>query len=166
MPAPEDRHWLQSIVARLAHQYDAPVFAPHVTIFSGEYVLETPVSETMRNVVRDIHPFTLVANGVAHSDEFIKTLYLVLSDTLMLTKLSKRVEEQACSPAQDVLKPHLSLLYKRMSSSARARCAAAVSTDRTEIRFDAVQAVETPKRTTDRRDIESWKPLGGVSLPV
>ena len=166
MPAPEDRHWLQSIVARLAHQYNAPVFTPHVTIFSGEYVLETSVSDTMSSVVQDIHRFSLVTNGVAHSDEFIRTLYLVFNDTPMLTRLSKRVEDQACSPAQGVLKPHLSLLYKRMSSSERARCAAAISTDRTEIWFDAVQAVETPERTTDRRDIESWKPLGCVPLPV
>lgn len=166
MPAPEDRHWLQSIVARLAHQYDGPVFAPHVTIFSGEYILESSVSDTMRSVVQDIHPFSLVANGVAHSDEFIKTLYLVLDSTPMLTRLSKRLEDQACSPAQDVLEPHLSLLYKRMSSSERARCAAAISTDRTEIWFDALQAVETPKRTTDRCEIESWKPLGGISLLV
>ena len=106
------RDRLAGIIARLAAEHAAPVFAPHVTMAG---VVESPAEAAARvlgRLVAGVPPFEVTLTGVGHEPEFYRSLYLRAEPHAVLTAMHE-AGERAWALSGAPYRPHLSLLYAR-----------------------------------------------------
>src|SRR5688500_826666 len=70
---PDGAH-LSEVVRSLATQFDAPLFEPHVTLYSGLLHSNDKPDEIMRAATREISEIVLNATGIGRTEQFTKTL--------------------------------------------------------------------------------------------
>src|SRR5215470_1803435 len=125
IPAEPERGILKDLIGDLARRYNAPVFEPHVTIHVGSERAGVTEKVISQSVPRQ-EPFSLGLLDVGHSDKFTKAVFV----RLVLSAELQRLNEIICGMAKDsphyVLKPHLSLLYKKIPVTSRRELAASV----------------------------------------
>ncbi|MCP9916304.1 2'-5' RNA ligase family protein [Cyanobium sp. ATX 6F1] len=111
LPAPEQAQVLQALIERLAERYEAPAFAPHVTLCAGDRsgALE-PWLEATATLASRLAPLELATAGPAWCDDFFTFFYLLLPDPAAAELLERA---RLAFPGSDgpPLGPHLSLLY-------------------------------------------------------
>jgi 2'-5' RNA ligase len=155
MPAEPVHRFFQDLINDLTRRYDAPVFEPHVTIYVGADSTDA-VDATLSNAARDCEPIVLQALEVSHSDEFIKTLFVEFGQNSKLRQLNQVIRGAAQNSSDYDLKPHLSLLYKRMSVQTRRRLARSIEVPFSQVVFDSLKAVRCVSPTQSRADVEAW----------
>ena len=156
IPAEPAHRFFQDLINDLARRYDAPVFEPHVTIYVGANstdALETALSKA----AQDCKPIVLQAIEVSHSDEFIKTLFVEFGLNTKLQQLNQVIRNAAQDSSDYDLKPHLSLLYKRMSAPTRRQLAHSIEVPFSQVVFDSLKAVRCVSPTQSRADVELWR---------
>ncbi len=162
IPAEPDKTYFAQIISKLAHRFAAPLFEPHMTLYSGP----APVGdvETMLAVIaRECDPITLHATGVSHSPEFTKTVFLQFATNDRLRKISEQFR-QRCSPDSPyTLNPHLSLIYATLDAGTREGLAQEFTYPKT-IRFNQIKAVATGSVNRFKADVESWHDLAMMNL--
>ena len=150
LPAAPARTFFRGLVARLAAQYDAPVFQPHLTVGLGSPGMPDTITGK---------PLQLRVLGVYCSAQFTETLFVRLEPCPELTVLRQSLGVHARG-----FDPHLSLLYKKLPMVTKRQLAASIRLPFSTVTFDAVQIVHCPSPTTTRRDVESWKILASRRL--
>ena len=118
IPADPAHSFFQGVINDLARRYDAPVFEPHVTVHVGSKraaAAESAVSQA----AHACKPIKLKALEIGHSSEFIKTLFVQFALNTELRQLNEIIRNAAQDASHYELKPHLSLLYKKMLAAAR-----------------------------------------------
>jgi 2'-5' RNA ligase len=149
VPAEPWRSALEQVIADLAARQAAPPFPPHVTLFTGRCALAS-LPAVCQHVLaaaperEPAAPLRMGVKGVGHSSDFFKTLYLELETDA----ISNSVRDSMCAAfgALDLAvtdrpyEPHVSLIYKRCSESAR-RSMALEITAPNAIVCDTVMAV-------------------------
>lgn len=156
IPAEPAHRFFQDLVNDLARRYDAPVFEPHVTIYVGADSADA-VDTTLSKAARDCEPILLQALEVSHSDEFIKTLFVEFGLNSRLRQLNQVIRSATQNSSDYDLKPHLSLLYKRMSVQTRCRLARSIEVPFSQVVFDSLKAVRCISPTQSRADVEVWR---------
>ena len=159
IPAEPAHHFFQDLINDLARRYDAPVFGPHVTIYVGADstdALETVLSKAAQTC----KPIVLQALEMSHSDEFIKTLFVEFGLNSKLRQLNQVIRSAAQDSSDYDLKPHLSLLYKRMSVQTRRQLARSIEMPFSQVVFDSLKAVRCISLTLSRADVEVWRVVG------
>ena len=157
IPVAADKRRLQRIIKELAARFDAPVFEPHVTLYSGEMEHIEDAADVLEGLAGDF-PVLLHSRGMAHSDQFTKTLFMEFASDSALDQISNDVK--SLSKAQDdyALMPHLSLLYAPISRDVREVIAREIVVPKI-VRFDSIKAVATGDRTQSKSDVELWQSL-------
>ena len=156
IPAEPAHRFFQNLINDLARRYDAPVFEPHLTIYVGADstdALETVLSKAAQTC----KPIVLQALEVSHFDEFIKTLFVEFGLNTKLRQLNQVIRNAAQDSSDYDLKPHLSLLYKRMSMQRRRRLARSIEVPFSQVLFDSLKAVRCISPTQSRSDVEAWR---------
>jgi 2'-5' RNA ligase len=166
IPAEPAHRFFQDLINDLARRYDAPVFEPHVTIYVGADSTDA-VSTTLSKAARDCEPIVLQALEVSHSDEFIKTLFVEFGLNSKLRQLNQVIRSATQNSSDYQLNPHLSLLYKAMSTQDRHLLTHSIDVPFPEVTFDSLKAVRCVSPTQSRADIEAWrvvaqKPIGSI----
>src|SRR6185312_15697849 len=98
-------------------------------------------------------PLRLRILGVAHSTKFTKTLYVRCTPNKSLKQL---VTDLGGDP-NELLDPHVSLLYKRLPASMRRELAASIKLPFREINFDQIKTVSCNSPTETHSDVRSWR---------
>jgi 2'-5' RNA ligase len=156
IPAEPAHRFFQDLINDLASRYDAPVFEPHVTIYVG--VNRTDALETvLSTAAQDCRRIVLQALEVSHSDEFIKTLFVEFGLNTKLLQLNQVIRSAAQDSSDYDLKPHLSLLYKRVSVQTRRQLARSIEVPFPQVVFDSLKAVRCVSPTHTRADVEGWR---------
>ncbi len=156
IPAEPAHRFFQDLINDLARRYDAPVFEPHLTIYVGADstdALETVLSKAAQTC----KPIVLQALEMSHSDEFIKTLFVEFGLNSKLRQLNQVIRSAAQDSSDFDLKPHLSLLYKRMSVQTRRQLARSIEMPFSQVVFDSLKAVRCISLTLSRADVEVWR---------
>jgi 2'-5' RNA ligase len=156
IPAEPAHRFFQDLINDLARRYDAPVFEPHVTIYVGANSTDA-VNTTLSKAARDCKRIMLQALEVSHSDEFIKTLFVEFGLNTKLRQLNQVIRSAAQDSSDYDLKPHLSLLYKRMSVQTRRQLARSIEVPFSQVVFDSLKAVRCISPTQNRADVEVWR---------
>jgi 2'-5' RNA ligase len=156
IPSEPAHTFFQRIINDLARRYNAPVFEPHVTIHVGADRADA-ASQVLAGAADESKPVTLQALGIGHSDEFIKTLFVELTLSPALQRLHQIARRVANDSRRYQLKPHLSLLYKKITAEARRQLSGSVRIPFSEITFDAVKAIRCSSPTQTRADVEAWR---------
>ena len=110
----------------LATQHNAPIFRPHVTLLGGIYATPAVAMHSTRRLAHSLCCFSLTPRGIAHSRAYFRCLFieLVLSPALLLAR------RQACrlfKLRHANYRPHISLLYGKLSQPQRQRLASALA---------------------------------------
>lgn len=162
MPVAESREFFQSLIAQLAGRCVAPNFAPHVTIGGGE-VDAAPADAILRQVSNRA-PLELEIERVDFSEKYTKTLFVQFHSSTALESLAAVIRE-ACESEYE-LNPHLSLVYKEMPAAEKAELARTIIIPFRQVRFDAVQAIQTPHPIEAREQVEAWRTVASRPLRV
>ena len=118
-PADEDADYLQNIINKLASVYRAPVFSPHMTLLSLVDLNPKELQSVLTNVAQEITPLFVTMSGLNHTNNIWKTVFIELEEAPELIALQQRVVTQlSTAPPYEYL-PHLSLIYKEMSTAQR-----------------------------------------------
>ena len=152
MPAAAARKFLRETIARLAREWDAPLFEPHLTLGIAPDLADLPGEI-------NVAPIQLRPVGVFGSATFIKTLFVRMLATPELERLHDSLGIKG-----RLHDPHLSLLYKKISAEEKARLASRIVLPFSKIAFDAVRMVRCANPTTTRADVDSWEKIGSSRL--
>jgi hypothetical protein len=165
LPAEADRLIFESIIARLAQTYEAPVFAPHVTLYSGEYADHEEPSAILDQAIQGIDAVELTVDSIRITSAFTKTLFVQFISSEQLKMLSDRIRQLSATLSGYRLDPHLSLLYQHMPDADKQRAAESISLPQNRVSFDAVAGNVSPGPIRSRDDVEHWKMQWRLTLP-
>src|SRR5947207_1073455 len=152
---PDRTHW-NGIIRSLAARFDAPIFEPHVTVYSGALHSNDNPEEIVRTATREFSEIVMHAIGIGHTEQFTKTLFIEFTANEALTKLSGELKRRSALAEDYELKPHLSLLYATLAPETRQRLAHEFSAP-SRVRFDTVKAMVSRGTTRTRMDVEAWR---------
>jgi hypothetical protein len=87
--------------------------------------------------------------------------------TTQLQRLNQSIRIAAQNSSDYQLNPHLSLLYKTISTQDRHLLTHSIDVPFPEVTFDSLKAVRCVSPTQSRADVEAWhavaeKPLGSI----
>jgi len=163
IPADPAHSFFQGVINDLARRYDAPVFEPHVTVHVGSKraaAAESAVSQA----AHACKPIKLKALEIGHSSEFIKTLFVQFALNTELRQFNEIIRNAAQDSSHYELKPHLSLLYKKMPAVARRELMDSIMAPFSEVTFDALKAVRCISPTQSPVDVERWRAIATGEL--
>jgi hypothetical protein len=164
IPAAADRDFFQETIDRLAQDYAAFSFTPHVTIYWGEYADDESLSEILEQAVRGISSFSLQCDRILFTDQFTKTLFVQFHPSTTLSQITQTIRSHSKHPSDFTLNPHLSLMYKHLNADVKQTIASAISLPKTEVFFDEIQVLLTPDTAQTRSDIENIKLVSSYQL--
>lgn len=154
IPAPEEAVVLQTMIEELANRYDAPIFKPHLTLYSGQFEKE----ETPLTNLPTIEPISLPVLGVDATTQYTKTLFLRFPRDEGLLALMESLREQ-CPSTGYSLDPHLSLLYADLPLSEKRNLAKNLFPPLAHVRFTSLSVIEHPEIVATKRDVEAFREL-------
>jgi 2'-5' RNA ligase len=163
VPAEPARSFFQRVINDLARRYDAPLFEPHVTIHVGANRAEAAES-ALSQAARACTLISLKALEIGHSSEFIKTLFVQFALNAEVRQVNEIIRDAAQDSSRYELKPHLSLLYKKMPAAARRELAGLIKVPFLEVTFDDLKAVRCVSPTQSRADVEAWRVVATKQL--
>jgi 2'-5' RNA ligase len=163
IPAEPARSFLQGVIDDLVRRYDAALFEPHVTVHVGSNRADAAES-ALSEAGRVCRPIKLKALEIGHSSEFIKTLFVQFVLNAELRQLNEIIRGAAQDSSHYELKPHLSLLYKKMPAAARRELASSIKVPSAEVTFDALKAVCCISPTRSRSNVEAWCAVATTEL--
>jgi hypothetical protein len=162
-PAEPARSFFASTIAGLAARFDAPVFEPHVTIYAGGKGADN-AQEVLNQVLGETRPIRLSVRDIQYSDEFTKTLFVQFEASPALSGLCRAFRQASAFQDEYQLNPHLSLIYKKMTPSAKIDLAASIRLPFPDVLFDSAKAVISPARVESRQEVEAWRVAAGHRL--
>ncbi|MGH7982312.1 MAG: hypothetical protein ACREFF_04095 [Candidatus Udaeobacter sp.] len=163
IPAEPARSFFQRVINDLARRYDAPPFEPHVTIHVGAN-RATAAESALSKAARACTLIKLKALEIGHSSEFTKTLFVQFALSTEMRQLNEIIRDAAQDSFHYGLKPHLSLLYKKMPTVARRELMDSITVPFLEVTFDGLKAVRCVSSTRTRADVEAWRVVAATEL--
>jgi 2'-5' RNA ligase len=163
IPAEPARSFFRGLIEDLARRYDAPVFEPHVTVYVGVNQVDA-AEKALSEAGRECQSINLKTFEIDHSGEFIKTLFVQFALNTELRQLHAIIRNAAQDSSHYEIKPHLSLLYKKMPAVARRELADSIKAPFSEVTFDALTAVRCISPTQSRADVEAWQVMATREL--
>ena len=163
IPAQPVHSFFQQIINDLARRYGAPAFEPHVTIHVGADRAGA-AENALGAAARECKPVALTPLRIGQSEEFIKTVFVQFRLNTKLQKMADVICGAANDSSHYQLRPHLSLLYKRLAPATRLELAASIKIPFSEVTFDAVKALRCISPTKSSADVEAWQLVAGASL--
>lgn len=163
MPVAEDSDRLDELIGRLAEGFAGPIFAPHLTVYSGPAADSDDPVLILERALGPGGEIVLGCTGLSFSDKFTKTCFLTFASTPRLSRLSEAIRQNLGHPEKYDLKPHLSLLYAKLSGSERQGIREMVELPEA-VRFDSLVAMATSARINSAEDVMSWRILASHKL--
>lgn len=156
---------LRETIARLAATYDAVIFEPHVTLFSGQ-----SSDDATRHMARSVAamagaPVMLTPLALETTDHYTKTLFVQFERSDVAQRLYEGAKRLAIRPSDYAFNPHLSLIYKIMPEAQKREIAGSLDLLAQPYAFDRLRAIETEIPLTSGELVSRWRvicdyPLG------
>ena len=161
MPAAPEKDLFSELIKTLAHELKAPLFPPHLTLFSARL----PINEA-RRIFADFESdaLSLTIAGVAHSSQFSKTLFLRFRSNSALSRLTSNLQRRAGIKPRQVTDPHLSLCYKKLAPSVRRDLSVIIRMPFRKVCFDRVTVALCGSQTRTAADVKAWRTVSTVPL--
>jgi len=161
LPAKPERELFCQIVRILRKEFGAPNFEPHLTL-----IVSTKDGQSPTKVLQQIRsgPIRLSLRGVAFSPKFTKTLFVRFKSSPALRELAIDLGRAAKSSAKAPSDPHVSLIYKKISSQMKKELAAVIKLPFRSAFFDSIVAVRLTLPVRTDADVSKWKIVAKKSL--
>lgn len=163
IPAEPARDYFHTLIGDLARRFAAQVFEPHVTLYGTNAAGENP-GEVLGSAAAKLKPLRLSVAGIDLSNKFTKTLFVQFQPDAALTELSNRLRSASVSQRDYELKPHLSLIYKKLPVEATIEIRNSIHLPFDAVQFGAVKAVISPATIESSEDVKRWRTVATKSL--
>ena len=156
IPAEPARSYFAAVISDFAARFDAPVFEPHVTIYTIPLGNEK-AADVLDRVLADRGTYRLLVSSVDYGDEFTKTVFVQFQRNKALTQLNADLWRASAIKNDETINPHVSLLYKTLPRQTKEEIATSVRIPFTEVQFDSAKAVISPADIKSREHVEAWR---------
>ena len=164
LPTAETGQALRAWIDRLAVRFGVDAFAPHVTGFSGEFEDRDAWCAQLKQVLRNLSPFTLKTMGFGYSERYHQTFFIKLAAVPLMEAVRHGLWEATGRTSSYHLFPHLSLLYADLPLQEKRALAETESLPYTELRFDRAQLVHPRDPELGWHNIADLEILGEETL--
>jgi len=143
-------------IRELARRFEAPVFAPHVSIFIAPANSRHPAE-----ILRELRSITLqlTIHSIRCSEQFTKTLFVQFEPSIPLQELGNRIWKASRAPEQYVIDPHMSLLYANLAAEKKKALVDEIRFPIREVRFSSICAMRCARPTVTVAEVEQWRLL-------
>lgn len=111
----EDEKLLRDVVKSLGDKYDAPIFTPHLTIYGDARTEIEIMKQAALESIKDIKPFQISVDKLNYSEAFFKTVFIEFKESEFLNMISNRLQGKLSKYGNYTFKPHVSLIYKKLT---------------------------------------------------
>lgn len=111
LPKGEEYNRFETLIIKLAEEYGAPLFAPHITVLGQASDNEETAIKLMKQLISNQKPFSVTLNKVDFQDYFFRALYVLVEKIEPLIKLHEKAKQIFGKKDTAEYMPHLSLLY-------------------------------------------------------
>ena len=189
MPCADDTQWLQEVIRGLTQRHGGPIFESHITLHVGECRQGVDARRAISEIAVLWPSLNLVVRATGQSEAYYRSLYLEIaddrSDGAHLGRLRRQLvvalqdsgdgisneaqgRDSALGTATDLdhalssydFRPHLSLLYGKLSQALRAALARQNDFSGRGIRFDRIAAVRPAPGRPDLAEVADWEVFG------
>lgn len=158
VPTGEANNKFNNLVKKLAEEYRAPLFQPHVTLLGDFLYSEEESIERTKQLIADQKPFTIEMTQIDYEDYFFRTLFVRAKKTPELLALNSRSREIFQMNGTPEYMPHLSLLYGMFPVETKEKIIKEIGRDQS-IKFE-INSVHLLKGG----EIEDWRIVGEFPL--
>jgi 2'-5' RNA ligase len=154
-PSQQDAKHLRKIINHPAKKYNAPIFAPHVTLYGG-----IQRYRDAENAVRKCTAFSklhLETKGIRYSDYLWKTLFAEIKKDDCVKQLNKCLKNSLGRQVNYEFRPHLSLIYKKLDANTKRKLARTMTVKK-HVVFDKITIIISSK------NVKTWKKKKTVHL--
>ena len=153
------RDRLAGVIARLAAEHAAPVFAPHITMAGVVESSADAAARVLERLLAGVPPFEVTLTRFGHEPEFFRSLYLRAEPFARLTALHQAGQRAwGLDPAP--YRPHLSLLYSHLPEEGKPAIADALG-----LALPVTIRVDAAEIWADfRDDVTRWRRVAQVPL--
>jgi hypothetical protein len=143
-------------IKKLARQFGAPLFEPHVTIFIAPENSRAPL-----DVLREVGPvdIELIIHSIRFSEKFTQTLFVQFETNRAVQRLGDAIWKAGGARNPYLINPHLSLLYAKLPPETKQRLADEIRLPFRDVHFTSICAMGCPRPTTSALEVEEWKLL-------
>ena len=156
LPETAAREVFAEKIHELARRFDAPVFAPHVSVFIAP--------ENSRDPAEILHELgavmiKLTIRSIRFSEQFTKTLFVQFEQSVPLQEMGDRIWKASGASERYVIDPHLSLLYASLAAEKKKALADEIKFPFREVGFSAIWALRCARPTATIAEVEQWRLL-------
>ncbi|MBI3103721.1 2'-5' RNA ligase family protein [Candidatus Daviesbacteria bacterium] len=141
------------LINRLAKQYNAPPFQPHVTLLGGIEQPEEKIIRKTAQLVSGQKPFPVTFRQIDYQDYHFRALFVKAEVTKPLLSLHERAKKIFGMQNIPFYMPHLSLLYGNYPNELKEKIILEIGRDQTT-RFD-ISSVHLVRGG----EVEDWKAI-------
>jgi hypothetical protein len=156
LPGTATREVFSREIRKLARQFSAPLFEPHVTIFIASENSHAPLA-----VLRELRQVNieLTIHSIRFSEQFTKTLFVQFETNSALQQLGDAIWKASGARDCYLIDPHLSLLYAKLPSATKQRLAGKIRLPFRQVRFTSICVMRCARPTTKAIEVEQWELL-------
>ncbi len=156
LPQPDDRAYLQNVMAPLATRYNAPSFSPHLTV--ARLQVPYPFQALLDKLVAMPPTLSLATHSLDHSPEFFRAVYIRTAlETHLVTLRQSLYRLWPDNPVKPFL-PHISLIYQNLGSAERQAIIHSLNIKKKFV-FDTL-AIVCPQTQGEWTAVDTWQIIG------
>jgi hypothetical protein len=156
VPAAAERELFGKIIQILGKEFRAPLFEPHLTL-----VVRRGNKHSPKAILRGVKasPIQLSIREIGFSSKFTKSLFVRFDSNKALEKLVGHLAHATGSRVKFVSDPHLSLLYKKLTTPVKKDLASTIHFPLVKVSFDSIKAISCRLPIRTATDIDAWKDI-------
>lgn len=149
---------LQDIVDKLGHEFNGPVFQPHMTLLGDIPGKEEEILEKAVLLAKELEPFEIELGEVSFSTTYYRNVFIRVKSSAKLMDANMKAKE-IYGYENDIFMPHMSLLYGNHDVETREKIANQVQIPKgLSFTVDNLVLVPNTPVTPD------WKPVAVLPL--
>ena len=156
LPETAAHEMLAEKIRELAMRLEAPVFAPHVSVFVAPENSRHPAE-----ILPELGAVTikLTIHSIRVSEQFTKTLFVQFERSGPLQELGDKIWQASGAPDRYVIDPHLSLLYASLTAAKKKALVDEIKFPFREVGFKSICAMRCARPKATVAEVEAWKLL-------
>lgn len=154
LPETAAREVFAEKIHELARRFGTPVFAPHVSVFIAPENSRQP-AETLRELGAVMLELTI--HSIRFSERFTKTLFVQFEPSVPLQELGDRIWKASRAPEQNVIDPHMSLLYASLTAEKKKPLVHEIKFPFRNVGFSSICAMRCARPTLTVAEVEQWQ---------
>lgn len=154
-PVNNDLIYISDIISHLSRKYSAPIFIPHVTIFSPIICDLRTLDNIVKNIVVDLKPLCVNVKNFEHSNFLWKTVFINLEINASLQSVFNKLNSKLSKFSSYNFLPHISLIYKSLDPLTRQKIIDTCSI-KDSFCFDKIHIISSSENVLDWRIQKSY----------